>query len=505
MRLQWLSGLFANPSSIKRGFLCALALLSAIAAFCYFSIASFMAREAQVAHIHQVVERIDGMLALLLDMETGARGYILTSRRSFLLPYLAAKHNLPRALRELEKALGARATKSERFVELEKLIVRRREAFDAQIALKLEAAARAQILKQVRAGANIADAIRRTLAVMRSHERNLLAQRGAESKTSARRALAVILLGNLVSFGLLIGAFAALRRENRLRARAERGLATANETLEARIRIRTLELADSNRQLCREIEEHRGAREAIASINAGLEEQVANRTAELEAANKELEGFSYSVSHDLRAPLRAIDGFSRMLQEDYRERLDDEGRRVLDVIRNNSRKMAQLIDDLLAFSRLGRAQINPSEVDMEALAREAAHEVEQTASAQLWIKAMPQASGDRALLRQVWINLLSNAFKFSAKASAPTVEAGGYTDNGSCVYYVTDNGVGFDMRYYDKLFGVFQRLHRADDFPGTGVGLAIVERVVARHGGHTWARSQSDKGATFFFALPVAK
>jgi signal transduction histidine kinase len=494
--------LITDPRSVKRGFIGALVLLTAIAVFCYFSIASFVTREAQIARIHTVLEKIDGVLALLLDMETGARGYLLTSRKGFLVPYQSAKHNLPDALERLEKALGARDAGDDSFARLKTLITHRLKSLETQISLKREAASRAQLIAEVRRGKSMADAIRRTLAVMRAYERALLARRAAESRRSARWALAVIVLGNLASFSLLIVAFAALRRENRLRARAESALKAANETLEAHIQARTAELAESNERLSREIDEHNRARAEIASINAGLEEQVARRTAQLEASNKELESFSYSVSHDLRAPLRAIDGFSRVLEEDYGEKLDAEARRVLGIIRGNSLRMAQLIDDLLAFSRFGRTQMNLAQVDMEALAREAAAEVEQSTGARLSVKPMPPMRGDRALLRQVWINLLANAFKFSAKATVPMVEAGGYAQGGEAVYYVADNGVGFDMKYYDKLFGVFQRLHRVDDFPGTGVGLAIVQRIVARHGGRSWAQAGVDQGATFYFAFP---
>jgi signal transduction histidine kinase len=240
---------------------------------------------------------------------------------------------------------------------------------------------------------------------------------------------------------------------------------------------------------------------------AELEQRVAERTAQLESSNRELEGFSYSVSHDLRAPLRAINGFAEMVQEGYGERLDDEGRRKLRVIRDNSEKMGQLIDDLLAFSRLGRQAISAGQADMAAVAREVFEELRVASAAnpaRLTIEPMPSAWCDPALIRQVWINVLANAIKFSAVREEPLIEAGGYADGAHDVYYVKDNGVGFDMRYREKLFGVFERLHSAKEFPGTGVGLAIVKRVVERHGGRVWAEGRVDAGATFYFALPRA-
>ena len=233
-----------------------------------------------------------------------------------------------------------------------------------------------------------------------------------------------------------------------------------------------------------------------------LSDKVQARAAELEAVNKELASFSYSVSHDLRAPLRAVDGYARMMEEDYAARLDDEGRRLLGVIRGSAGKMGQLIDDLLAFSRLGRQTLTRQAVDMAALAREALADARGDAKAAVDIRELPGAHGDRALLKQVWVNLISNALKYSSKRDAPRVEIGGEFDGDENVYWVRDNGAGFDPRYTAKLFGVFQRLHSQEEFTGTGVGLAIVQRVVTRHGGRVWAEGRPDAGACFHFSLP---
>lgn len=238
-----------------------------------------------------------------------------------------------------------------------------------------------------------------------------------------------------------------------------------------------------------------------------LETQVAQRTKALEGTNAELESFSYSVSHDLRAPLRAIHGFARILLEDHHAKLDPEAQRLLGVIDQNTRRMGQLIDDLLAFSRLGRKEISTAPVDMRELATLVADEVRRTDTARtgtlnIQIDPLPQAHGDRALLRQVLSNLLQNAAKFTRDRADARVEVGSRSNGEQTVYFVKDNGAGFDGRYADKLFGVFQRLHTADQFDGTGVGLAIVKRIVQRHGGRVWAEGAVDQGATFFFTLP---
>jgi two-component system, sensor histidine kinase and response regulator len=239
---------------------------------------------------------------------------------------------------------------------------------------------------------------------------------------------------------------------------------------------------------------------------AELQERERERSAELAAANSDLESFAYSISHDLRAPLRSIEGFAQALDDDFADRLGEEGCRLTGVIRRGSRRMDELIVGLLEFSRVGREPFDRDHVDMGALADAAAQEVKAAytgPAAVIEIGELPPIAGDATVLRQVWCNLIGNALKYSAKRAQPQIHVSGRTEQAEAVYQVKDNGAGFDMRYADKLFGVFQRLHRAEEFAGTGVGLAIVQRIVTRHGGRIWAKGTPDVGACFCFALPL--
>lgn len=262
-----------------------------------------------------------------------------------------------------------------------------------------------------------------------------------------------------------------------------------------------------------DITERKRAERELAVYRQHLEDAVAERTAEiqtankhLESANQELETFAYSVSHDLRTPLRAVDGFSRILLEDYAPRLDIEGQRIVTVVREGTKKMAQMIDDILAFSRAGRQEIAPGAIEMEELARAALKDLEPLladAHIEVQIKPLPASHGDAPMLRLLWTNLLDNAIKFTRREPVGVIEIGAQAGEGETVYYVKDNGVGFDERYIGKLFGVFQRLHSQEEFPGTGIGLAIVKRIAARHGGRVWAEGKVGAGATIYFALPA--
>ena len=259
-----------------------------------------------------------------------------------------------------------------------------------------------------------------------------------------------------------------------------------------KMQLQKKELAEKNAAL----------QQAEAHINA-LNSELMQTIASLETANKELGSFSYSISHDLRTPLRAIDSFSNIMLQEYADKLDDEGIRILNIVISNASKMNQMIDRLLEFSRLGKKEIRRETIDMKKLVNSSIHEfvthTEHKPASD--IGELPLANGDPALLSHVWTNLIANAVKYSSKKPEPRIEISSYTEQEETTYFVRDNGAGFNMAYADKLFGVFQRLHREEDFQGTGVGLAIVQRIIAKHGGRIWTDSKVNEGTTFYFTL----
>jgi signal transduction histidine kinase len=447
----------AHERKTLAGFVASAALLVLVFAFVILAVLGFRNTNRWLAHSHQVVGELEGLAASLAETDADRRAYLSSGDPIYLKERDSALIGLDRHLQVAKQLTRDNPTQQNRLRELESRLSQLASQVDDLIAL-----ARSQGLAAAQ-HATSGEVVRKaTLEVsvgidqLQREENDLLIKRRSADETWAN--------GLIIAFITLFVSVVSVLAWLCLRVRSET---------------------------------HSRARhaEALDRVNVSLE-----------AANRELESFSYSVSHDLRSPLRAIDGYSLMLEEDYAAQLDETARRYIKTIRAGSQRMAALIDDLLTFSRLSRQSLNRQTVDMNTLARRAAAEVLESQpepKPAVNIAELPPVPGDPALLRQVWTNLISNAVKYSAKSPTPEVRIRAESAGRQVRYEVQDNGVGFDMKYADKLFGVFQRLHSMDEYPGTGVGLAIVQRIINRHEGAVTAKGERGKGATFGFTLPT--
>ncbi len=409
-----------------------------------------------ITHTYQVLDEIESVRAAMARAETWQGKYILTGDSTNLLRRDERLSDLATAVTDVREFTRDNTPQQDRLNQLNAILARWKQQMNAVEIIRQSSgidAARAHLSSS--SSPSFDEQADNMILAMRGEERKLLTARLADEHRHAQEAIvvfAILLLTMVISKAAL---YPGIRRQIR-------------ERREAQLALR-------------------------------------RQAGRLKAANKELESFTYSVSHDLRAPLRAIVGFADILESDYGEKLDDEGRRLLGVVVDNGKKMGALIDDLLAFSRLGRKTLQGGAIEMEPLVKEAMSEVLQDfrgTDPTVQVGALPDAWGDRSLVKQVWLNLLSNAVKYASKEGQARIEISGVSDGSDCTYRVQDNGVGFDMRYAGKLFGVFQRLHSEVEFPGTGVGLAIVQRIIAKHGGDIRADAKAGEGATFTFTLP---
>jgi signal transduction histidine kinase len=349
------------------------------------------------------------------------------------------------------------------------------------------------------------DHVRDLFNTMENDERALVAQRSTAVRANVERTEAVLHVAGALTAMILFAAVYLVQRAILLRAKVESGLRRAQEMLGIKFEGQRTELGHVLEDLHAQIRARAQAEQEV-QLNADLGRRVKQRTAELEDMNRELEAFSYSVSHDLRAPLRHLDGFSRILQQTYGQQLPDGAQHYLERIRSAAKHMSELVEDLLQLARVGRHRTQRELQPLRALVDEARKEIEPKCAERdiRWeIGKLPELDVDPGLFRLVFTNLFSNAVKFTRDRQPATIEVGSFDGNGMSVIFVRDNGAGFDPRHADKLFGVFQRLHRQDEFEGTGIGLATVYRIVQKHGGRVWAESELNQGACFYISVPA--
>jgi signal transduction histidine kinase len=449
-------------SSSKAIAACALLILLSIGMLSYRSTVRDEEDRGWVTHTHLVIERLQAVLIDIIQAETSQRGYMLTGQEKYFEPYQGSIDQVDRDIEEVRRLTSDNPRQQKAVSGLKPLV----EARLALLVERMEIRKRSGLIGGAEAAANgnteeLMNEIRDRISQMRSTEGRLLEIRLEAAADGTQKMKAVIVLGNALAILILSVAGFVIHRQAMARNLAEQHLKYVNEHLK-------------------------------------------QQTAELSDTNSELETFSYSVAHDLRAPLRQIAGYSNVLIQDYGPQLDGEAQRYLEKVQGGARKMGRLVDDLLSLSKVGRQELAMQDTSLDSLLQQVVEDLAPECSGREveWqIGKLFSTECDPGLMKQVFVNLLSNAVKYTGKREHAVIQVGQMMQDDVRVIFVRDNGAGFEMQYVGKLFGVFQRLHKARDFEGTGVGLAIVQRIIRKHGGRIWAESALDQGATFFFTL----
>jgi signal transduction histidine kinase len=485
-------------------------LLVCIFWFAFRSIERVDSLSGLVVHIQDVLHDVESFWLMRASLRNNYWAFIYTRDTKYRDTFRARRQELEQILAHLRSLTVDNPEQQKILDELAPILLLESDAFAARLDDPTPRDRR-DYRSTVRPSDGLSltvpasDRTRSLIDAFENHEALLFKTRSGAVQQSAHLTREVFIVAGILTLAILFIAGHTIQREIMKRATVEVGLRRAQEILGVRLEEQRSELGHAVEDLHAQIRARQSADEKLRKLNEELEIRVQARTAELQELNRELEAFTYSVSHDLRAPLRHMDGFSRILQEEFGARLPDEARHYLDRIRSAATNMAHLVEDLLHLSRVGRQLPRRQRTSLNTLVQEAkAEALAEAGGRQIrWkIQSLPDVDADPVLLRQVFTNLLSNAVKFSRKQDQAVIEIGARHDAGKLVIFVRDNGAGFDPRYADKLFGVFQRLHTQDEYEGTGIGLATVQRIIHKHGGNIWADSQPGAGATFSFTLP---
>jgi len=490
------------------GFLLATAILVFLIGMAYRETTQQIKSSESVIHSRDVLSAINDYDAAAKAARSAVNDYYKTGNESDVPAFSASEANIHAAIEHVRQLTSDNASQqrlvSDLATQTNQAFDMLRQVFDLRRQGKSGTAGLEGISPNIR---SVSASLSKTHEAMLAEENNLLKSGSDAQAIASRRAKRLQLWGGIGAFLLMGCALAVFWRESSVRLRAEHELAQTNAKLEQRVRNRTAEVELINNLLRAENAERMAAEDEIRLLNAVLEQRVFERTAQLQASNQELEAFCYSVSHDLRAPLRHIDGFSKILLEDFGRDLKPEAVHCLNRIQQSINNMGLLVDGLLNLSRLTRKGFVPQRVPLGELVNVARSELQPDLTGRnvTWqIGALPVVQGDPQLLKQVFVNLLANAVKFTRHRESAVIEVSQLEGRDETIIRVRDNGVGFNMKYADKLFGVFQRLHTSEQFEGTGIGLATVQRIIHKHGGRVWAESEPERGASFYFSIGVA-